>query len=91
MSLGICVATPAGIVIAWESSIPDLKVDFVEDLERLLHPIAKDGIASVDDIYLRKIRAAIGWTEKVSPIGRPVAGSRRASRRGSYPEVSRKG
>ena len=59
---------------------PDLKVDFVEDFDRLLHPVAKDGIASLDDIYLRKIRAAIGWTQKVSPIGCPMAGGRQASR-----------
>lgn len=58
----------------------DLKIDFVEDFDRLLHPVAKDGIASVDDLYLRKMRAAIGWTEKVSPIGRPIAGGRQASR-----------
>ncbi len=59
---------------------PDLKVDFVEDFDRLLHPVKEDGIASVDDLYLRKMRAAIGWTEKVSPIGRPMAGGRQASR-----------
>ncbi len=59
---------------------PDLKVDFVEDFDHLLHPVAKDGIASVDDIYLRKMRAAIGWAEKVSPTGRPLAGGRQASR-----------
>lgn len=58
----------------------NLKVDFVEDFDCLLHPVAKDGIASVDDIYLRKIRAAIGWAEKSSPIGRPMAGGRQASR-----------
>lgn len=58
----------------------NLKVDLVEDFERLLHPVAKDGIASVDDLYLRKMRAAIGWSEKVSPIGRPTAGGRQASR-----------
>jgi hypothetical protein len=59
---------------------PDLKIDFVEDLDLLLHPVGKDGIASVDDLYLRKMRAAIGWTEKASPIGRPMAGGRKASR-----------
>jgi hypothetical protein len=59
---------------------PDLKIDFVEDFDRLLHPVEEDGIASVDDLYLRKMRAAIGWTEKVSPIGRPIAGGRQASR-----------
>jgi hypothetical protein len=57
-----------------------LKVDFVEDFDRLLHPVEKDGIASVDDLYLRKMRAAIGWAEKTSPTGRPMAGGRQASR-----------
>lgn len=61
-------------------SKPRLKVDFVEDFDRLLHPVEKDGIASVDDLYLRKIRAAIGWTEKVSSTGRFMAGGRQASR-----------
>ena len=58
----------------------DLKVDFVEDFDRLLHSVEGDGIASVDDLYLRKMRAAIGWTEKVSSIGRPMVGGRQASR-----------
>lgn len=58
----------------------DLKVDVVEDFDRLLHPVGKDGIASVDDLYLRKMRAAIGWAEKVSPVGLPMAGGRQASR-----------
>lgn len=57
-----------------------LKVDFVEDVDRLLNPVSKDGIASVDDLCLRKMRAAIGWGEKLSPIGRPIAGGRQASR-----------
>jgi len=57
-----------------------LKVDVVEDFERLLLPIGKDGIASVDDIYLRKIRAAIGWMGKISSIGRPMPGGRQAAR-----------
>ncbi len=61
-------------------SKPGLKVDFVEDFDRLIHPVEKDGITSVDDLYLRKIRAAIGWTEKASSIGRPMAGGRQASR-----------
>jgi len=57
-----------------------LKVDIVQDADRLIHPVAKEGIASVDDIYLRKMRAAIGWTEKLSPVGLPMAGGRQASR-----------
>lgn len=37
-----------------------LKVDVIEDVDRLLHPVGPDGIASLDDIYLRKLRAVIG-------------------------------
>jgi len=59
---------------------PGLKIDVVEDFDRLLHPVEQDGIASVDDLYLRKIRAAIGWTEKVFSTGRPMTGGRQASR-----------
>ena len=32
--------------------------------------------ASMDDLYLRKIRAAIGWTAKPSSTGQMVAGGR---------------
>ncbi|MBI3323558.1 MAG: nucleotidyl transferase AbiEii/AbiGii toxin family protein [Candidatus Omnitrophica bacterium] len=61
---------------------PDLlvKVDVVEDVAPLLHPVGEDGLASVDDIYLRKIRAAIGWTSKTSPVGGPLPGGRQAAR-----------
>lgn len=57
-----------------------LKVDLVQDLDRLLHPVGKDGIASVDDIYLRKIRAAIGWMGKSSLAGHPMAGGRQTAK-----------
>ena len=58
-----------------------LKVELVQDFEQLLAPVGEDGIASTDDIYLRKIRTAVGWGEKVSSDGRPIpAGGRYTAR-----------
>lgn len=53
-----------------------LKVDVIEDFDRLLHPVGPDGIASIDDIYLRKLRAVIGWRGKRSPTGQELSGGR---------------
>lgn len=53
-----------------------IKVDVIEDFDPLLKPIESDGIASMDDIYLRKIRAVIGWANKPSSTGELVAGGR---------------
>ena len=57
-----------------------LKVDVIEDIDRLLHPIGPDGIASLDDIYLRTLRAVIGWRGKRSPTGQELTGSRQAAK-----------
>ena len=57
-----------------------IKVDIVQDFDRLLHPVAEDGIASADDLYLRKVRAAIGWGPKETIIGRSVSGGRQAEK-----------
>lgn len=53
-----------------------LRVDVVEDFDGLLHPVGKDGIASLDDLYLRKIRAVIGWRGRRSSTGQPLSGGR---------------
>ncbi len=53
-----------------------VKVDIIEDFDPLLQPVEQDGIASMDDIYLRKVRAVIGWTDKVSSTGQRLAGGR---------------
>ena len=53
-----------------------VKVEIIEDFDPLLRPIEPDGIASMDDLYLRKIRAVIGWTAKPSSTGQLVAGGR---------------
>ena len=66
-------------VAAYEFSIAKgacIKVDVIEDFDSLLKPIEPDGIASMDDLYLRKIRAVIGWTTKPSSTGQLVAGGR---------------
>lgn len=57
-----------------------LKVDFVSDFVELLKPRSQDGTASVQDIYCRKILAAIGWTSGESRIGRKVAGGRQKTK-----------
>ena len=57
-----------------------LKIDIVEDVDPLLHPVAADGIASTDDLYLRKIRAAIGWRGQQSNTGRALAGGRQEAK-----------
>lgn len=53
-----------------------VKIDVIEDLDPLLQPVGQDGIASMDDLYLRKVRAVIGWTGKVSSTGQLLAGGR---------------
>ena len=53
-----------------------LKVDVVEDVDALLRPVAAEGIVSTDDLYLRKIRAVIGWRGRRSDTGRALAGGR---------------
>lgn len=57
-----------------------LKIDIVEDLDSLLQPLHSDGRASLDDLYLRKLRAVIGWPGKRSVIGRPIPGGREAAK-----------
>lgn len=57
-----------------------LKVDIVEDPEVLLRPVGANGLASLDDLYLRKLRAVIGWRWKQSVIGRPLTGGREATK-----------
>lgn len=53
-----------------------VKVDVIEDFDPLLQPIGRDGIASMDDLYLRKVRAVIGWANKPSSTGQLIAGGR---------------
>lgn len=57
-----------------------LKVDFVSDFVELLKPRSKNGMASIEDIYCRKILAAIGWTGRESRIGRKLAGGRQKTK-----------
>ncbi|MBI2094290.1 MAG: nucleotidyl transferase AbiEii/AbiGii toxin family protein, partial [Candidatus Omnitrophica bacterium] len=66
-------------VAAYEFSIAKgtfIKVDVIEDFDPLLQPVEPDGITSMDDIYLRKVRAAIGWTHKPSSTGQLAVGGR---------------
>ena len=66
-------------VAAYEFSIAKgafMNVDVIEDFDPLLQPVEPDGIASMDDLYLRKVRAVIGWTTKPSSTGQMVAGGR---------------
>jgi hypothetical protein len=57
-----------------------LKVDVIEDFDRLLQPIGSDWIASLDDIYLRKLRAVIGWRGKRSSTGQELTGGRQEAK-----------
>lgn len=57
-----------------------LKIDFVSDYVKLLQERQKNGIASIEDIYYRKILAAIGWKAKESETGQLLAGGRQKAK-----------
>ncbi|MBI3602531.1 MAG: nucleotidyl transferase AbiEii/AbiGii toxin family protein [Candidatus Omnitrophica bacterium] len=54
-----------------------LKIDFVKDFVPNVHPI-KGGLHSLDDIYYRKIHAAIGAQSKQGQSGRLMATGRQS-------------
>ena len=54
-----------------------LKIDFVKDYVQNLHPI-KNGLHSIDDIYYRKIYAAVGAQNKEDESGRIIAAGRQS-------------
>lgn len=57
-----------------------LKVDFVSDYMKMLQPRQINGIASVQDIYYRKMMAVIGWKAGTSAMGRMLAGGRQKTK-----------
>ena len=57
-----------------------LKVDVVEDWCNLLQSRQKNGIASVDDIFYRKVLAVIGWKAGESVTGQILAGGRQKAK-----------
>ena len=57
-----------------------LKVDFVSDFLELVKPRRKNGMASFEDLYCRKILAVIGWSGGESSVGKPVAGGRQKTK-----------
>ncbi len=57
-----------------------LKIDFVADYVKVLKLRQKNGIASVDDIYYRKMLAVIGWKAGESATGRMLAGGRQKTK-----------
>ena len=57
-----------------------LKVDFVEDYVKVLQPRQKNGIASLEDIFYRKVLAMIGWKGEESVTGRILAGGRQKAK-----------
>jgi len=57
-----------------------LKVDFVSDYANVLKPRQQNGIASMDDIYYRKLLAVIGWKAGESTTGRMLAGGRQKTK-----------
>jgi len=54
-----------------------LKIDFVKDFKENLNPV-KDGMHSIEDIYLRKLYAAIGMKGKELETGITVATGRQS-------------
>lgn len=57
-----------------------LKVDFVSDFVDLLKPRRENGMASIEDVYYRKILAVVGWKRGKSPTGRVLAGGRQKAK-----------
>jgi len=57
-----------------------VKVDFVKDYAKLFYDPQKNGIASVEDIYYRKIMAVIGWKAGQSEVGQLLAGGRQKTK-----------
>lgn len=57
-----------------------LKIDFVSDHVPLFEPVRKDGIASINDIYYRKMLAVVGWKAEESSVGRVLAGGRQKTK-----------
>ena len=57
-----------------------LKLDVVRDIAPLLKPRGPDGVASMEDIYYRKLLAVIGWRAGASAIGRVMAGGRQKTK-----------
>lgn len=56
-----------------------LKIDFVQDFEKNINKIT-NGIHSIEDIYVRKIGAAIGTGSKESIIGKLMAAGRQTAK-----------
>ncbi len=57
-----------------------LKVDFVKDVIPLISPRDSSGVASVDDLYYRKIMAVVGWKAGESSSGRMLSGGRQKTK-----------
>lgn len=57
-----------------------LKVDFVKDFMALIQPRRKNGMASIEDIYYRKILTVIGWKADRSRIDAALAGGRQKAK-----------
>ena len=56
-----------------------LKIDFVSDFHKNINDVKK-GIHSLEDIYYRKIIAAIGTSEKTSIVGKMIPSGRQATK-----------
>ena len=57
-----------------------LKIDFISDYVKVLGSRQENGIASIDDIYYRKVLAVVGWKAAESPTGRMLAGGRQKTK-----------
>lgn len=57
-----------------------LKVDFVKDFVPLFGLRDQNGIASIEDLYYRKMMAVIGWKAGESKVGKMLAGGRQKTK-----------
>ena len=56
-----------------------LKIDFVRDFEKNLK-VVKNGLHSLEDIYCRKVIAAIGYRRKENLVGKVIAAGRQTTK-----------
>jgi predicted nucleotidyltransferase component of viral defense system len=57
-----------------------LKIDFVKDVAELIQPPSKNGVASIEDLYYRKILTVVGWKAGESRVGKVLAGGRQKAK-----------
>lgn len=64
----------------FEGDKAPLKIDFVQDPLPLIEPREENGLASIPDIYLRKIYIVVGSAYQVDDVGRKIPMGRMVAR-----------